>query len=98
MFILSLVMIHFWEESSVISFRKMYQISLGFQAAAGENKTEDTGRVKKALSVFTVVKVKMQCLVFCIILDITLHLFYSVSQLCVPIVDDRQERNVLYKF
>ena len=24
--------------------------------------------------------------------------FYSVSQLCVPIVDDRQERNVLYKF
>ena len=38
----------------------MYQISLGFQAAAGENKTEDTGRVKKALSVFTVVKVKMQ--------------------------------------
>ena len=60
MLILSLVMFHFWEESSVISFRKMYQISLGFQAAAGENKTEDTGRVKKALSVFTVVKVKMQ--------------------------------------
>ena len=81
-------MFHFWEESSVISFRKMYQISLGFQAAAGENKTEDTGRVKKALSVFTIVKVKIQwrantCLVFRIILDIIFSFFLlSFPTLC----------------
>ena len=96
MLILSLVMFYFWDESQVLG--RCIKYHWGFQAAAGENKTEDTDRVKKALSVFTVVKVNMQCLVFCIILDIILHIFNSVSQLCVPIVDDRQERNVLYKF